>query len=213
MSNTKNNADNKSNKKTILIVLGIVLFIIFGIVIVNYVIGSIKGGKDATVSKKMEKMIDEYLKIRGLSFSINVEGDAYFLYTCPNGEKKCKKEDRITDAFFETGVHKNGEGKKDYEFMVSNLVPDFGEKIEELVNPGNGRKCFDDFSSVDPIIHVYSSGDYDEATGTNNKVYYYYVDLSGSNTNCGLSKKNGIINTIPKELQKEMKKKGVKIPE
>ena len=60
---------------------------------------------------------------------------------------------------------------------------------DKLVNPVNKENCLVD---KNPDIRIFRDDDY---------VYYYYVDLRGNNTNCGISDENGIINTLPDELK------------
>lgn len=59
---------------------------------------------------------------------------------------------------------------------------------DKLINPVNKLDCL---VGVEPVIRIFKDSDY---------VYYYYIDLSGSNTSCEISDDNGIINTLPNDL-------------
>lgn len=75
---------------------------------------------------------------------------------------------------------------------IADLVSNNIISESDLVNPKNKENCF---TGANPEITIYKDSDY---------VYYYYVDLTGENTDCDITPENAIINTLPENLQKEV---------
>lgn len=71
-----------------------------------------------------------------------------------------------------------------YSINISDLIEAKLVAKEDLINPKNKEQCF---ATEDPEIKLYKDSNY---------VYYYYVDLSGSNTDCNISDENAIIDTF-----------------
>lgn len=63
---------------------------------------------------------------------------------------------------------------------------------EDAINPKNKKQCF---KKQSPTIRIFKDSDY---------VYYYYLDLSGNNTDCEISQENAIINTLPAALKEQV---------
>ena len=164
--------------------------ILAAIVILGIVIGiGISGGGSAieNTKKKSEEIfvgkfkdaIIEYLELYGSTIDVMSGGSRV------EGYKKCK----ISNCDY------NNEATYDVVTVVElkNLkVNDlFDKKIltkSSVVNPRNKKECF---NGKNPNIRVFRDNDY---------VYYFYVNLSGSNTNCEISDENAIISTLPDEL-------------
>lgn len=83
------------------------------------------------------------------------------------------------------------------DLITANLV-----LKEDMINPKNKENCLDD--EKNPEVKIYKDSDY---------VYYYYVDLSGNNTSCDISKENSLINSLPDNLIKALINEGVAIPD
>lgn len=71
----------------------------------------------------------------------------------------------------------------------------------KFVNPVSKKRCLD--GGKNPSIVMYRDDNY---------VYYYYVDLSGDKTSCNVSSKNDILSTMTVDLVKDLKNKGVSLP-
>lgn len=76
-----------------------------------------------------------------------------------------------------------------YNIKLSNLVEE--GLMEEIVNPKNKKNCLD---NVDPEITIYRDTEF---------VYYYYIDLSSTNTSCDI-KNNNIIDTRTTKLKEAL---------
>jgi prepilin-type N-terminal cleavage/methylation domain-containing protein len=78
----------------------------------------------------------------------------------------------------------------EYKFNLSKIVETKLVTTDKLINPKNKEKCL---NGTDPTVYVFKDTD---------MVYYYYVDLSGTNTSCDISDENAVINTLPDDLFK-----------
>lgn len=92
--------------------------------------------------------------------------------------------------------------KKIGSFNIKELVNNNFVDKSKLVNPANKKECF---SNKNPEVIVYKDTEY---------VYYYYVDVSGTNTNCDISEGNGMITNFSKKVVEKLKTEpGVNLPQ
>ena len=169
-----------------LIAVVVLLSLVLGIAGVG--IGSvIKNSKDKNEEifvKKLEDVIDGYIDLSGSNFE--KEDGLYTFNKCMYREEdgNCKSE-YSSDVFELEG------------FSISKLVSEGYLNFEDLVNPVNSKNCFEGDNY--PFVRVFRDDEH---------VYYYYVDLTGDNTNCDISDKSGIINNLPDDLYNVIKAKG-----
>ena len=121
---------------------------------------------------KLSNLIDDYLDLYPPQKKIK---DDYIIEKCVDAD--CGVKYQVPAA----EVQKNNG-----EITINDLITEGIASSEDLINPKNKKKCFDE--THNPKINIYKDTDY---------VYYYYVDLSGSNTNCDISSENSIIDTLP----------------
>lgn len=177
----------------------LILSIIMGIA-TNGVISYINTSKiksEKIFVDKIANYIDSYIALYGSS--MNTIGNEY---TFKKRKKLTKNNDELecidSNSYDVTAIELNSfsldkitEGNNSEGY--ANLV----EK-DDLVNPGNKKKCFDETNN--PLVRVFRDSDY---------VYYYYVDLS--NNGCEIHEENKIINNIPDNLCASIKNKGVNL--
>lgn len=125
---------------------------------------------------KLSNLIDDYLDLYSPTIKT---GNSYSFVKCKNID--CSENYSITAIQM---LKANGEVIK-----ISDLVDKHIINYEDLVNPKNKEKCFD--NNANPEIVVYKDSDY---------VYHYYVDLSNTNTKCDITLENALINNMPKKL-------------
>lgn len=93
--------------------------------------------------------------------------------------------------------------KKVESFNIMKLVEENFVEKSQLKNPANKKECFSD--TKNPEVIVYKDTEY---------VYYYYVDVSGTNTNCDISEENGMITNFSKKVIEKLKiEPGVNLPQ
>lgn len=131
---------------------------------------------------KLSNLIDDYL---ALNPPTQIVGETYTFDKCR--DKDCNESYSVTA----TKVVKSDNSK----IYLNDLVKAGIVNKNDLVNPNNKKKCYIN-ETTNPEIIVYKDSDY---------VYYYYLDLSGTNTACNITKKNGIINTLPTNLQSKVR--------
>lgn len=166
----------------------VILSVILGIASVG-VISYINTSKEKTekvFTDKLSRLIDDYLDLYGSTLSKNNT-----TYTF----KKCRTTTCDPDSQYEVVANELA------SFTINDLVTANLIEEESLINPKNKKECFN--TEKNPEIKVYKDSEY---------VYYYYVDLSGDNTTCDISDKNSLINTLPDDLIKSLKEKGVELP-
>lgn len=177
----------------------LILSIIMGIA-TNGVISYINTSKiksEKIFVDKIANYIDSYIALYGSS--MNTIGNEYTFKKC---KKLTKNNDKLecidSNSYDVTAIELNSfsldkitEGNNNEGY--ANLV----EK-NDLVNPANKKKCFNDTNN--PYVRVFRDSDY---------VYYYYVDLS--NNVCEIHEENKIINNIPDNLCASIKNKGVNL--
>ena len=64
---------------------------------------------------------------------------------------------------------------------------------EDIINPKTKQNCL--LEDKDPTIRIFKDEDF---------VYYYYVDLSGDNTSCDITKENSITTNLPQNITSEI---------
>ena len=129
---------------------------------------------------KLSKLIDDYIDLKPPTKTKNTT--IYQLTKCNNNN--CT-ETRTVEAI--KMFKSNGE-----KIYLSDLVAENLVTYDELVNPKNKKKCFED---TNPEIKIYKDSDY---------VYYYFVNLKGTRTNCSIGNENGIISTLTDELYTQL---------
>jgi len=156
------------------------------------IIGTINNSKKKSEEIFVDKIavaIDEYISLYGSTF-VRIsedENSGYLITKCSNSS--CSLENKKEVKVYE--LYNSNFG---YEgFKISTLVNENLFSDNKLVNPVNKLNCLDD--NKDPVIRLFKDEDY---------VYYYYVDLSGVNTSCEISSDNGVISTLPDELEKDI---------
>lgn len=80
------------------------------------------------------------------------------------------------------------------QITLNDLITTAIVSKKDLVNPKNKQRCYND-EFINSEIIVYKDSEY---------VYYYYLDLSGNNTTCYITKENAIINTLPENLKSKV---------
>ncbi len=85
--------------------------------------------------------------------------------------------------------------KKVGTFQIKKITETKVLDENKVINPKNKLKCF---SSKNPNVTVYKDTEY---------VYYYYVDLSSTNTDCDISEEVGFISNFPKKVVTSLKGK------
>ena len=96
---------------------------------------------------------------------------------------------------------------KTYEVTASKMIKTDGTQItlndlieasiiseKKLINPKNKQKCYNK-KLTNPEITIYKDREL---------IYYYYLDLSGTNTTCDITLENAIINTLPDNLKSKV---------
>ena len=173
--------NNKGFTLIELLAVVVLLAIIGGIATIN-VIGVINTSKlksEKVFVEKLSNLIDDYLSLNKPTTAI---GEAINFTKCQN--TACTSS-YVAEA---TQVKKAGS----QSIYLRDLVTAGIITEDDLVNPKNKKKCL---SGNGPEIKVYRDSDY---------IYYYYVNLTGTNTTCDISTENGIINTLPDKLKSKV---------
>jgi len=131
--------------------------------------------------EKLDRLIDDYLDLYAKDLS-NTE-DKYIFNKCKTNNCQEYNEENSYKAT----------ATKITSITIKNLVDKKIVTYEDLINPKNKQKCFNE--STNPEILIYKDSDY---------VYYYYLNLNGNNTLCDITDENSIINKLPIELQNEV---------
>lgn len=129
---------------------------------------------------KISNLIDDYLDLYRPTKEV---GESYILKKCANSECSKYKDVELIEVIEADTTNIN----------LRDLVEENIINEEDLINPKNKEKCL---TETGPKIRVYKDAEY---------VYYYYVDLSGTNTSCDISAENGVINTFPDNISDELK--------
>ena len=156
------------------VILGLVLGI--GTYSVVGTINNAKNKNEEIFVDRISEVIYEYIELKGLSLG-KIAGREYNFDKCLNSD--CSYKD--ASVLYELN-----------SINISTLVSEGLIDGESMINPANKKECFD---GVDPLVRIFKDSDY---------VYYYYVDLRGSNTSCEVSDKNGIINTLSDEAKEKV---------
>lgn len=146
------------------------------------VVGIINTSKEKSEKIFVDKIgiaIEQYIALEGSK--LKKDNNNYIFNKCKTSSCNDIKAVQVTELF-------NGS-----EYVKLNVLieKNFFED-NKLINPVNKKNCLD---GKYPNIRIFRDSDY---------VYYYYVDLSGSNTSCEISSENGIINTLPDGLKSEV---------
>lgn len=163
----------------VVVILGIVMGIATNGVI-NYINTSKKKSEDVFISK-LESAIVAYIDLN--KASINDGGITGIDF------KKCKKSgDDSSDNCSQSSALEIG------KFRVNQVVDKGLISGDKIINPKNKKSCFS--NDKNPYVRVFKDSDY---------VYYYYVDLTGSNTLCDISSDNSVITNFPSKLCSSIK--------
>lgn len=171
----------------------VILGLIMGIATtgaVNYINSSKKKSEHIFV-EKTGKLIEEYISLKGMS--LNMTSNTYTftkLYGVGTNTANTDGSDNVIATEL-TNVKLSA-------LIDQNLVD-----INSFINPLNKEKCLIKVNNTyqkNPNIRVFKDEDL---------VYYYYVDLSETNTSCNISKDNGILTNIPENLCTAIGKKEI----
>ena len=173
--------NNKGYTLIEMLAVVVILAIIGGIATVGVinVINTSKLKSEKIFIDKLSNLIDDYLDLYKPTKSTT---NIYTFNKCANSN--CSKTKSVTAIQV-----KKSDGTNIY---LGDLVDKGMIDSSKLVNPKNKELCL---NGTDPEIKVYRDEEY---------VYYYYVDLRGTNTSCAISDENGIINTLPDDLRSEV---------
>ena len=162
------------------------LAIISGIATISVInaINTSKLKSEKVFIDKLSNLMDDYLDLNKPTTSY---GENIVFTKCQN--RSC------STSYEASAIQVKKEGSQ--SIYLKDLVSAGIITETDLVNPKNKQKCL---SGNGPEIIVYKDSDY---------IYYYYVDLTETNTTCDISKENGIINTLPDNLYQELHEKGI----
>lgn len=169
----------------------VIIGLIMGIATTS-VISTINNSKKKSEKVFVDKLataIESYISVNGSKSSKIAGTEVTF--------QKCRK---VNDD--DTCVEENATTVEAYElesFNLKDITTGDTATISEdkIVNPATKEKCL---NGIPPTVRLFKDADY---------VYYYYVDLSGSNTSCHISNENSIITNIPKKLCIALKEKNI----
>lgn len=178
--------DNKGFTLVELLATVVILGLVMGIAAsgVGSAINNSKRKSEEIFIGKFKDAIIEYLDLNGMRMSV-IENDKYKFNKCI--QNNCYDEttgEYIPNTFYEVSVDVLN------NVNVSELINTKILAKSSIVNPKNKKECFGGVYP-DPDIKVFRDSDF---------VYYFYVDLSGSNTTCEISNENAIISTLPDAL-------------
>jgi len=171
----------------------VILSLIMGIAVYG-IMGTINNSKNKGEEIFVEKLmtaIDEYVGLKGSSLSADGTSE-YEFGKCYESGCYDVESDSYLEGENDEKTYYLVKAKKLESIKVSDLIAEGLLDEDSIVNPSNDKKCF---VTKDPEIKFFKDSDY---------VYYYYVDLRGNNTDCEISGKNAIINTLPESLKKKV---------
>lgn len=174
--------NNKGFSLVELLAVVAILGIVGGIATVGVIstINTSKNKSEKIFVDKLSNLIDEYLVLNKPTQST---GNTYTFTKCKNADCSSTYEATATQ------VKKSG----NVSIYLKDLVETNTIEQDKLINPSNKKKCLQ--TGNGPEIKVYKDSDY---------VYYFYTDLSGTNTTCEISPENGVINTLPDNLKSKV---------
>lgn len=152
------------------------------------VINNSKKSSEKVFTDKLATYIESYINLYGSSLSTNTNKTTYTFEKCKkvNDDGSCQEDNPVTSTAYEL---------ESFDLIKITKTDPVIISEDKIVNPKNKQKCL---TSKNPSVRVFKDSDY---------IYYYYTDLSGSNTSCDISDDNAIITNIPKKLCKEIKTK------
>lgn len=167
-----------------------ILSIVMGIAsmgVISYINTSRKSSEKIFVDK-LSSSIESYLNLNGSKLT-RVNSSITYTFT------KCKSSPCNSSNSYSATAYQLS------SFYLKDLVSANVLEEEKILNPANKEKCLN--NDKNPQVIIYKDSDY---------VYYYYVDLSGTNTSCEISEDNDLINTLPDSLVQSLVSAGVSLP-
>lgn len=183
--------DNKLNNKGFTLVemlaVIVILAIISGIATVGVIstINTSKNKSEKIFVDKLSNLIDDYLDL-GLvnkKYKLVFENNSSYTFEKCSGYGEYDENNECYEVSVSEGKKTDGTKVNLKDLVTSGVI-----KKEDLVNPKNKENCL---AGNIPEIKVYRDNEF---------VYYYYIDLTGTNTSCDISEENGIINTFPDNI-------------
>jgi len=189
--------DNKGFTLVEMLAVVVILSIVIGVAtngVISY-INTSKEKSEKVFTNKLSRLIDEYLDLYGPK--LQTTGEAYEFMkartSSRNSEYKVEAYQLISPI---------SESDPTTSIHINDLVKAKIIDAESLINPKNKKRCFN--AEKNPEIKVYKDNEY---------VYYYYVDLSGSNTACEISNTNSLISTMSNNLIESLLLENVTLPD
>ena len=171
---------------SVVVILGIVMGIATNGVL-SYIETSKKKSEKIFVDK-IENAVKSYISLNGSGISNKIGGISSSFTKCKrvtSDGSSCNNNDKVDSTAYELVGFKLS--KITNRSGGSNIVQE-----DNMVNPKNKKKCF--VGTNDSEVSLFKDSE---------KVYYYYVDLSG--LSCDISDENKIITNIPKNLCSKLK--------
>lgn len=177
--------NNKGFTLVEMLAVVVILALVGGIATVGVIntINTSKIKSEKIFVDKLSNLIDDYIGLYSSELEISSPTDKVEF-------RKCEKSSCET---YNNNNSYKVEATKMNSIRINNLINRNIISKDKLVNPKNKLQCF--LEEKNPEIHIYRDDEY---------VYYYYVDLSGTNTSCDISEENAIINTLPDNLSSEV---------
>lgn len=157
----------------------VILSLVMGIAsagVTSYIKTS-KNKSEKVFVEKLSSSIEAYINLNGSNLP-KIDNTTYSFLKCRTSTCNTDENSYTATAYQVTSIYLTD--------LISAKIIDEAK----VINPSNKEKCLS--NGKNPEIKVYKDSDY---------VYYYYVDLSETNTSCDISKENGIIDTRPQKLK------------
>ena len=180
----------KMNKRGFTLVEMLATITILGLVLgiasisVIHTIENSKTRSEKLFVDNLSKSIDAYLDWNGSSLIKDVNSLKKFEKCANYVGNECKNTYQV-----EAYLYKKSDGDLVglRDLIELKLIDE-----QKFINPRNKKKCLE--GDINPKIYVYRDSEF---------IFYYYIDLTGDNTTCGIEK-NGVINTLPGALKEKV---------
>lgn len=168
---------------TLIEILAVVSIIaIVGVVTTHSIINSINTSKLRSESLFLNNLSTKITSYLNTNKPTNPDNTTYTFRKCH--DKNCYQTYETTATKM---LKKDGTSIYLNDLINSNTI-----SKKALINPKNNEQCFN-LEDTNPEIIIYKDTE---------SLYYYYLDLTQNN--CHIDETHSSINTIPKELQKEI---------